>query len=238
MRLLTWNIHGGVGLDGRRSLARLAEVIRESRADVACLQEVHQRLPQSGFEDQPRRLAGQVGMRAVFWPSFRMGVGGFGNAVLTRVPVEGVRFHRLPNPEERRRRWMWLEWRGCLEVRLADAAGLLTVMVTHWSLDVRDRLEGAAALAGVLAGVDGPVLVAGDLNARPQSEEVRALIRGGGLNDAGEEAGPTFPVGAPAARIDYVLTRGVDVRSAEVLPSEASDHLPLVVEWSSQRYST
>lgn len=231
MRLLTWNIHGGVGLDGRRSLSRIADVIRESRVDVACLQEVHRRLPQSGFEDQPRRLAKLTGMKAVFRPSFRVGVGGFGNAVLTRLPVEWVNLHRLPNPLEQRRRGMWMERRGCLEVRLAPGADQLTVMVTHWSLMAADRIESAAALVERARMTAGPLLVAGDLNARPANEEILGLVEGAGLLDAGRVSGPTYPAGAPSARIDYVLTRGMEVLRAEVLVSEASDHLPLVVEW-------
>ena len=40
MRLVTWNIHGGLGRDGRRDLGRIAALLEDMRSDVAALQEV------------------------------------------------------------------------------------------------------------------------------------------------------------------------------------------------------
>ena len=36
----TWNIHGGIGIDGRYSSARIVEVLNELDADIVALQEV------------------------------------------------------------------------------------------------------------------------------------------------------------------------------------------------------
>ena len=44
---------------------------------------------------------------------------------------------------------------------------------------------------------------------------------------AGRGDGFTIPVEAPAKRIDWILVRGLDPVSAEVLTSDASDHLPV-----------
>ena len=40
VRILTYNIHSGVGTDGVYDLERVAGVIRRASADIACLQEV------------------------------------------------------------------------------------------------------------------------------------------------------------------------------------------------------
>lgn len=52
MRIVTYNIRGGLGLDGRRSIGRVAETLRALRPDVVCFQEVHQRTPWGGLTDR------------------------------------------------------------------------------------------------------------------------------------------------------------------------------------------
>ena len=48
---------------------------------------------------------------------------------------------------------------------------------------------------------------------------------------AGDGAGFTFDAATPPARIDYILTSDdLVVRTAAVVPSDASDHLPLVAD--------
>jgi endonuclease/exonuclease/phosphatase (EEP) superfamily protein YafD len=82
----------------------------------------------------------------------------------------------------------------------------------------------------------GSVVVGGDLNATP---DMRAVVRiAGDLRDAwshaGRGEGATFPAFAPAARIDYVFVGhpGTIVRATVGAEgsSEASDHLPVVVD--------
>jgi endonuclease/exonuclease/phosphatase family metal-dependent hydrolase len=78
-----------------------------------------------------------------------------------------------------------------------------------------------------------PVVLTGDLNARPDAPEIRALSDT--LTDtwprAGAGEGYTYPVAGPNARIDYVFTSAdVRVESADVVTSDASDHLPLFVD--------
>src|SRR5262245_11429058 len=98
MRVLTYNIRGGLGMDQRRSIERIGAVIQDAGADVVGVQEVHQRLPQSGLADQPRRLEHATGMCCLFGPALSLGVGRYGNAVLTRMPAR--RRVRWPLPGE------------------------------------------------------------------------------------------------------------------------------------------
>ncbi len=76
-------------------------------------------------------------------------------------------------------------------------------------------------------------MLVGDLNARPDAPELQPLFAR--FKDAwvqgGEGPGFTFSATRPDRRIDYVLVSGdIDVRSAVVLASPASDHLQLVTE--------
>lgn len=112
MKLLSWNIQWGRGLDGRVDLARIAEVAREHDPDVLCLQEVavnHPGLPGGAAMNQPEWLAGLfLGYEAAYGvasdlPAENVGVGGrrqFGNLILSRRPLLQVFRHLLPWPAE------------------------------------------------------------------------------------------------------------------------------------------
>lgn len=225
MRVMTYNIRGGWGTDGRRSTERIAEVVIDARADVVCLQEVHQRLPQSRFVDQPARLQALLGLPVTFQANLRLGVGGYGLAVVSRFPVQTVQNHLLPSVREQR---------GVLQVALATPNGPLTVFCTHLGLNSDERLRQAARLAALVAETPGPSLVCGDFNERADAPGLRLLLERTGLGDADAARNrPTYPADAPDARIDFILSPPtLTLQSAAPIDTQASDHLPLVADFS------
>jgi endonuclease/exonuclease/phosphatase family metal-dependent hydrolase len=109
MKILSWNIQWGRGLDGRVDLARTAAAAREFDADVLCLQEVavnHPGLPGGAAMHQPDWLAGLfLGYESVYGVGSDLpdGLGGrrqFGNLILSRLPILQVFLHLLPWPAE------------------------------------------------------------------------------------------------------------------------------------------
>lgn len=232
MRLVTWNIRGCLGIDNRRSVERVADVIRECRTDIVCLQEVHKWLPQSKLQDQPRMLSEQLGMRAYFLPSYRIGVGGFGNAILTNLPIREHRQHPLPNHGERRWLLFLFERRAIITADIDTDIGMVRVMAAHFSLNRFDRMRSVERVRALIAESDSPVVVCGDLNARPESEEMRYLGNECGLVDSGPVSnGPTFRADRPNVRIDYVWhSPYLSAKEAAVVSTRASDHLPVLVE--------
>src|SRR5579872_1638830 len=233
MRLLSFNIRGSLGMDGRRSVERIAQVVEETNADVVCLQEVHRRLPWSGFQDQVRRLERLCGFHVVFQSNLAVRFGSFGNAIATSLPILSCSRHRLSNAHERTRPALRFEHRGLLEVVVETSAGPLAVMTTHWSLDARDWLEAAREVAAHVQKQETSVTLMGDLNALPESTEVGLLRELTGLEDAASSGGePTYPSDCPRARIDYVLySPDLGAPRSWVVDTQASDHRPVVVEW-------
>ena len=60
MRLLTYNIHKGIGgRDRLYRLPRIIEVIENEDPDLLCLQEVDRGVPRSRLHDQPKLLSEQ-----------------------------------------------------------------------------------------------------------------------------------------------------------------------------------
>ncbi len=226
MRVMTYNIRGGLGTDGRRDIRRIAGVVRAWEPDVVCFQEVHQRLPWSGFADQPRRLRSLLGRAFVFQANVRylFGVGGYGLGIATAYPVLRVVRCHLPSHGERR---------GVLQVEMGTPAGPLTVLCTHWGLKREERARQAAKMGEWLGRVERPVVVCGDLNETPETDAVQRLVSVSGLRDAGADRNePTYAADDPKARIDVILhSPDLALHRTVVIESQASDHYPLLADF-------
>jgi endonuclease/exonuclease/phosphatase family metal-dependent hydrolase len=227
--MVTYNTQGSLGIDNIRSTGRIAHTLRPLSADVICFQEIHRRMARSGREDQPEVLERLLNRRFCFQPTliFAFG-GGYGNGVATRFPVIEEKLHLLPSSKGK-------EQRGALEVRLRDVEGYrtLTVFSTHWGLDVEERKTQAEALAEVVRKAMRPVIVGGDFNESPDGEAVQMFLTMTGLRDADVEQNcATFVSNNPTRRIDLLLySPELQASNAEVVPSLASDHLPLVADF-------
>ena len=212
-------------MDGRRDIPRIASVLRDAGADLVGLQEVHQRLPQSGLADQPRGLARATGMRCLFGPALAIGLGRYGNAVLSAVPTRRRAIHRLPGEGEPR---------AALEVELEMNGRPFTLFCTHLGLSTAARERQAATLAAAVRDARAPVVLVGDLNAEPDAPELRTLLAAG-LRHAAPPEEPTFPADEPRHRIDHILLSSELVcQACRVLTSTASDHLPVAadIDWA------
>ena len=138
MRLLSWNIQWGRGIDGRVGLGRILRTIRDlGDFDVVCLQEVAVNfpgLPGSRGEDEVAELAaGLAGYTPIYGaatdvPDGRGGRKLFGNAIFSRLPVGQVWRHLLPWPAEADLPSMQ---RVLVEAVVESDVGPLRVMTTH-----------------------------------------------------------------------------------------------------------
>lgn len=219
---MTYNIRGALGMDKKRSIARIADVIRASGSQIICLQEVHQRLPWSNLTDQAKWLGERLGMRFVFQRNVSFGVGGFGNAALSKADVITTRSHRLTSTGEPR---------GLLEIQFRTTEGSLTVFCTHLGLDGEERIVQAKEIATVVNATLGPKLICGDFNEDVTQPAVALLVASTGLVDASQDGSPTFCADTPTRRIDIVLCDpSIRVLRTSVTETIASDHLPVMVE--------
>ncbi len=224
VRVLSYNIRQGFGLDDRFDLEQLAKEIEKHDPDVVALQEIGRGWVISGMVDQLQWLANRVGMRAYFEPNL---ADTWGNAFLVRIPVVEQEHARFDNPGRIPR--------GVQGITVATAGGSLRILVTH--LDSEDdgdgvRVEQARVVLELWGGSQRTLLV-GDMNFTPESEGYE-LVAASGLRDLLLEAGndgPTRPSDNPEKRIDYAFgSADLEILTAEAPVSLASDHLPVLVE--------
>ena len=224
--VLSFNIHHGAGEDGVYDLDRVADEIRRTNADVIGLQEVDRHYGErSQWADQPAELAELLGMHVVYAanldlepPAAGQPRRQYGTAILSRYPILESRNTLLPKgrPGE--------EQRGLLEAVVNVRGVHVRVMNTHLQHDsAASRLLQAEVVADAVVASREPVVLTGDLNAVPTAPEITTLTAH--LRDGGDAF--TYPADVPTARIDYVLTTGLPL-SSKVLPTEASDHRPVL----------
>ena len=235
LRVLVYNIHAGKDAGGVNNLQRVAEVIEASRADVVLLQEVDRKTTRSGGDDHLAELESLTGMRGAYGKSLDFQGGAYGIAVLSRWPIAPVDVVPLRTEPPQPRAGGSIEPRVAL---IVETNGM-TIMNTHFdasNVETYRLQEVEQLLALVRQSGARPALIGGDFNAEPASA-VYERLRDSGLRDAFLECrgtkGLTYPADAPVKRIDYLfLTKPFRCVSAEVLPSQASDHRALLVEVS------
>ncbi|KAF1085374.1 hypothetical protein SPSYN_01510 [Sporotomaculum syntrophicum] len=219
LRILSYNIRHCRGMNGKVCLKAVASTIAGAQPDLVGLQEVDYFNPRSAFADQAAKLGRMLGMYHVYGPNVTWGgVARFGNAVLSRYPI--VRWHNYLLPSKG-------EQRGLLraEIQLNDLS--VVFFNTHLGLDHQERLQQVAKIQDIVRSMFGHQLLAGDLNANPDSKEIAILqtvLRSGDLSGTKF----TFPSNYPKYKIDYIFySDHWRLIETKVYTSRASDHLPL-----------
>ena len=129
--VLSYNVHECVGLDRRRDPTRIAQIIRESGAQIVGLQEVHS--DSSGDEQlhQMNYLAATTGLQAVPGPAVERRNGHYGNVLLTSCKVLDVDKIDLS--------YLQREPRGAIDADLEIGGEPVRVIVTHLGLRPAER---------------------------------------------------------------------------------------------------
>ena len=238
IRIMTYNVHSCIGMDGKTSPERIARVIGRHKPDIVALQELDMSRKRTGMEDQPRLIAKVLEMTYHFYPSIVVNMERYGNAVLSRYPMEIIRSGPLPVTIGRPR----VEPRGVIWSVINVSGTKINFFNTHLGLFPSERTQQAKVLLGpqwmAHPACQGPVILCGDFNAFPNSQLYRNIK--GVLRDAQGELDNCKPQATwfghyPVGRIDHVfVSPEIKVTRVEVsrtgLDKLASDHLPLIVD--------
>lgn len=225
LRVMTYNVHVGIGMDKRNDLARIAEVIRRERPDLVGLQEIDRGVERTGRVDQIAELARLTGMEYAFAPNLRFQGGWYGVAVLSRHPILSIDHRRFQHLREAERR-------GMLRVEVRVRGRVVNFVNTHLDYQHADnRLYETRQLLDALREVRAPLVVVGDFNDEPAGDSRQLMLRSFADAWQADGAGLTYPADKPAKRIDYVFAGPpFRVRRSWVPQTLASDHLPLVAD--------
>ena len=239
LRIMTYNVHSCIGMDGKIAPERIARVIAQHRPDVVALQELDVGRKRTESVDQARIIAKHLQMDFHFHATVQVAEEQYGDAILTHLPMRLIKSGSLPGLSHK----PGLEPRGAIWVAI-DLDGVeLQLINTHLGLRAAERWQQIEALFSSEwlnhPNCRRPVVLCGDFNAAPSSR-VCLRIREN-LQDVQVEFSNhlrpqrTFLGRYPVARIDHIFVDpGIKVVGIEVpataLARVASDHLPLIAE--------
>lgn len=235
IRVATYNIHKCIGMDRKYSPERIAEVLRETDADVIALQEVLCRSLTNKRDHQAEFIAEELGMHYRLGGNRSLDGGEYGNAILSRFPIAAHKNFDITVTKR--------EPRGCLisEIDIGAEQPLRFVNV-HMGTSFFERRKQARLLLAAHV-LDNPLLtgkrvIAGDFNEwtnglttklfRMHFKSVEPKLHLG--------KNRTYPGVLPLMHLDHIyFDHGFELKSAFLNRSRkallASDHLPIIAEF-------
>jgi endonuclease/exonuclease/phosphatase family metal-dependent hydrolase len=227
LRVLHWNIHSWKDAAGAPNQDAIAALLKQEAPDVVSLTEVNEPW---GAPRTLAEIADECGYTWIFVPSIELGTDpgarGYGNALLTKVPVTAVQQLPVHQDERGYHGTEPSETRSVILARLAGSG--LWVGSTHFpATHHASRKAAARKLRQLTLQLTTPWLICGDFNAPAKLFGDFSDIR-----VHPERPPATFPAHRPRTAIDYILASPGVRTTTEVLPAPGSDHLPLLAEVS------
>ncbi len=238
LRIMTYNVHSCIGMDGKVSPQRIARVIARQNPDIAALQELDVGRIRTQSNDQAKMIANFLQMGLHFHPAMQIEEELYGDAILSRFPMQLAQANGLP----RLSKHAHLEPRGALWVTIETGGNTIQIINTHLGLNGKERLSQTKALLGEdwigHPDCEEPIILCGDFNSVPGSKVYRLLkthFRDSQMELKGHRPQKTWFGTCPLVRIDYVfISSQFEVVQVQVpdddLCCTASDHLPLIVD--------
>lgn len=221
LRIMSYNIRNGRGMDNVLDLQRTADVINRLSPNLVAVQEVDSVTGRSGQTDVLRELANKTLMHPVYAPAIAFDGGKYGIGMLAKEKPLGYRYLPLPGREEER-------------TMLIVEFEHYYYCCVHLSLTEEDRLASLEIIRREAANTQKPFFIAGDFNAEPESGMIREMQKDFKLLTGTKL--PTWPADQPHDIIDYIAVSAKDTAAFTPLSAwvvnepAASDHRPIVTD--------
>lgn len=244
IKVMTYNIHSGIGMDKKLDLDRIAKIIIEQNADIVSLNEIENNVKKTDCINQVEYIAKKTNMYFAFGPNLIgddgcNGKGEFGNAILSKYKIISFQNHQLfrKNKEEPR---------GCLEAAIEIDGKKYTFLTAHLDCHRQEEIRNNQArdILKIIREKEMPVIFAGDMNAYIRTDgndvENAAKIFTSNLYDTininpSQKYSKTLIGGKN--RIDFIFVNKIledSILSYKILndgiAAIASDHYPVIAE--------
>lgn len=220
IKIMTYNIRRGVGMDLRMNLNRVADAIKSVSPQIVCLQEVDKGTLRSFGLNEPAALSYLLDMpHHDFVSAIDIDGGGYGNAIISSLPFTRKTHYFFPGK---------IETRAMIQCDFGD----FELCTAHLSLHDEFRIQAAPTFLSVAQNATKPTIFTGDWNSLPESEFIKVVDED--LFFLSDKKQFTYPSKEPNICIDYIaVDKGhkdaIKLKNFEVVNEEmASDHRPLV----------
>jgi len=222
VRVMTWNIHSGVGTDGHFDLTRVVETIASHQPDVVALQEVDSRQTPAPARSAFAVLCDAVGGHGIEAKSIITADGGYGQMVVSRWPLGATQVHDITHAKREPRR--------AIEVEIATPTGVFRLIAAHFGVTLIERRQQARRLLAIARPHAMTTVVLGDFNEWFWPASLRGAL---GRELPARTQYATFPSWYPLFRLDRIFCWPPDAMRASFVDRSArivSDHLPVVAD--------
>ena len=229
MKIMTFNTQHCLNFLKRNiDFEVMADAIKKCGADVVALNEMRGEGADPDYGAQTEILSRLTGLEHFYFAKAIdvEGCGPYGNAILSRCPIESAEIVKIPDPQVKTGTRLY-ETRCLLKARLSSGE---TVLVTHFGLNPDEQ---KSAVDTVLKNLeDGRCILMGDFNATPDNPVLDPIRER--MTDAASLFGEplmSFPSDTPNRKIDYIfVSKDVELVSADIPNIVASDHRPHTAE--------
>ena len=238
LRVASYNIQHGMGMDGRLDYLRTARVLEKINADVVAVQEVDSMTRRTGHTYALGEIADAMRYYASYAAAIDFDGGRYGIGILSRQRPLRIERRALPGREEAR---------AIIVAEFKD----YVFAATHLSLTEEDRMASLAIITEIARASRKPFIIAGDMNAEPGSTFIGELEKDFHICSKNAKS---WPADKPQACLDYIAAYksygdvkrpGADdewanyrpyvgepavTLNAQVVNTQASDHRPIYAD--------
>lgn len=227
IRIATYNIQRGEGMDGRLNYQRTAKTLAAINPEFVAVQEVDSMTRRTNSTYSLEAIASEMGYNAVYAPTINFDGGKYGIGILSRDKPLRVSQYSLP---------------GCDEARTMVVAEFTDYIFacTHLSLESDERIASIPIINKVASQYKKPFIIAGDWNATPEDPFIKEFSNTFKIcNDTTQQS---WPADKPTQCLDYIAVyknpsiKNADGEPATVLDTHvidnsiASDHRPVFAD--------
>ncbi|MEN7550165.1 endonuclease/exonuclease/phosphatase family protein [Rapidithrix thailandica] len=225
---MTYNIYHGETMKGDFDLDYLAETIEQHQPDLVAMQEVDFKTQRAKGMDLVTELGYRLKMQGVFGKAMSFDGGEYGEGVLSKFSFAKTQNFALSCSEGKEPRAALAVW---IQLPAGDTICFVGTHLDH-TKDPADRITQAKELNQLFANPQYPTVLAGDLNASPDSKPIKTLKKQWKLT-SGKNPEPTYSVENPRVKIDYIMThknhKWKVIETQVIKDKIASDHCGYVV---------
>ncbi|HEY9183698.1 MAG TPA: endonuclease/exonuclease/phosphatase family protein [Salegentibacter sp.] len=230
IKVISYNIHHANPPSQPDSIDidAIVRVIKDQDADLVALQEVDSGTERSGEGNQAAMIAEKLNMYFYFSKALNFNGGEYGNAILSKYPIEEAETHPLPNDPEADTEDRVM---ATGKIRLPGGNKIIFAS-THldYKANSPSRIRQLKRILEIVEKMNLPVILAGDFNDVPGSETIDLLTSAFRLSC--NNCPPTIPVIAPSRAIDFIAYKHpqqkFSTKAHKVIEETyASDHRPV-----------
>lgn len=234
MKIMTFNIQHCLDyVNDKIDIDLFVNTVKGIDPDICGLNEVRGEGPIDGYTDQTNALGDGLGYNRYFAKAIDVGgTSPYGNAFVTKYPIKSAETIVVPDPIFKYEIGKYES--RCILKAVVDTDGRdVLVLVCHMGLALGERKNAVREICRIVDSTDMPLILMGDFNALPDSNELKPLFER--LEDtdsyADEKGRFTFPSYKPNIKIDYIFFRGLKCTGVRTVEKIVSDHFPIVAEF-------